>query len=324
MNTTAAAKPRRVYRDDPQRLARLIDHLKAEGTDEKKADIAPMFAKRLMRPQRMIVFVAAMLVTLFLMWVFAREKVDVHTVPEKPQSHWEQLSNQQQNRRQFDRGEVGYAPGAANEWYAHSYDFGIAQNDNRNALRTTLYAAGPPLVGALPMCNADRRITETGVPAQKYYRSTAETFDRRLVSFDGSTYLDKVRLEVVIANTMHSYNKPFNESPRWQKSAPFTVTCNSANSNVPSVAVTGGSNSNDVGGYTPTRFGNSTQRSIITDWWGTFSAAIPTHWASYPPAELKFGPDARVSRFHQNVTTYSGTVEAAIPHSLASYGDVGR
>jgi hypothetical protein len=318
MSATAAAKHRQVYRKDLQQLARPIHHLQGEATVDRTADIVPMFAERLMRTERLIALVAAMLVALFLVWVFAREKVKVRTVPEKPQSYWEQRSHQQEKSRQIDRGEVGYVPGTAYDWYVDSYEFGIAQNYNRNALLTSLYSAGPPLIGALPICNADGRFTETGMPAQKYYRSATEAFDTRRVSFDGSNYLDKVRLEVYTTNAMGSYNKPFDESPLWLTSAPFTITCKNASSNVPSIAVSGGTNTNHVGGYTPTRFGNSAQMSITRDWWGTFNAAIPTPWMSYPPAELKFGPGARVGRFHQGVTTH--TEEPAIPHSLEEYG----
>jgi hypothetical protein len=318
MSATAAAKPRQVYRKDLQQLASAIHHLQGEATFDRTADIVPMFAERLMRTERLIALVAAMLVALFLIWVFARAKVEVRTVPEKPQSYWEQRSHQQENSRQVDRGEVEYVPGTAYDWYVDSYEFSIAQSYNRNALVTSLYSAGPPLIGTLPICNADGRFTEAGMPAQKYYRSATEAFDTRRVSFDGSNYLNKVRLEVYTTYTMGSYNKPFDESTLWLTSAPFTITCKNASSNVPSIAVSRGTNTNDVGGYIPTRFGNSAQRSIARDWWGTLNAAIPTPWTSYPPAELKFGPGARVGRFHQDVTTH--TEEPASPASIEEYG----
>ena len=300
MSATAAAKHRHVYRRDLQQLARPVRRSQGETTADKTADIVQTFGKRLMGTQRVIALVALMLVTLFLIWLFAREKIELRTGRDKPQSYWEQRFHQQQKGGQVDRGEVGYAPGAANESYVHPSEF------------------GPPLIVALPICNADGRFTESGMPAQKYYRSATEAFDTRRVSFDGSNYLDKVRLEVYITNTMGSYNRPFDERPLWLTSAPFTVTCKNASSNVPSIAVSGGTNTNDVGGYTLTRFGNRAQRSITRDWWGTFNAAIPTPWTSYPPAELKFGPGARVGRFHQDVTTH--TEEPAIPHSLEEYG----
>ena len=317
MSATAAAKHRHVYRRDLQQLARPVGRSQGETTVDKTADIVQMFGKRLMGAQRVIALVALMLVTLFLIWVFARKKVELRTGPDKPQSYWEQRFHQQQERGQVDRGEVGYAPGAANESFVHSSELGIAQNYNRIAFLTSIYYAGPPLIAALPICNADGRFTESGMPAQKYYRSATEAFDTRRVSFDGSNYLDKVRLDDYITNTMGSYNKPFDESPLWLTSAPFTVTCKNASSNVPSIAVSGWTNTNDVGGYTPTRFGISAQRSITRDWWGTFNAAIPTPWTSYPPAELKFGPGARVGRFHQDVTTHAE--EPAIPHSPEEY-----
>jgi len=289
MSATAAARHRHVYRKDLQQLAPPIHHSQGEATVDKTADIVPMLAKTLMRIQGLMALIAAMLVTLFVIWVFAHEKVKFRTVPDKPQSYWKEGFHQQQNGRQVDGGDLAYAPSAANEWYVHSYDFGIAQKYNSDALRTSLYSAGPLLFGALPICIADGRFTEAGVPVRKYYRSTTEAFDTRSGSFDGSNYLAKARLEVFIANTMGSYAKPFDENPHWQAAAPFTVTCNNANSNTPDIAVTNGASPNDVGGYTPTRFGTIKQRGITKDWWGTLNAAIPTQWASYPPAELTFG-----------------------------------
>jgi hypothetical protein len=320
MSATAAAGHRHVFRRNLQPLARLINHLKGEATVDTTADIVPLFATRLMRPRRSIALVAAMLVIFFLIWIFARDKVEWRTVADKHHSYWEQRFYQQQKRRQVDRGELVYAPGAANEWYVHSYDVGIAQNYHRIALLTLLSSVGPTLIEALPICNVDGRFTETDVPAQKYYGSSTKTFDTRPAYFDGSNHIAKERLELLIANTTGSYAKPFYENPQWQASAPFTVTCSNANSNVPDIAVTGGADPNDEGGYTSTRFGTSTQRVITKDWWGALNAVIPTQWRSEPPAELMFGPGARVVRFHQNVTTYSRTAEPSILHSLTPYG----
>jgi hypothetical protein len=321
MSATAAARHRHVYRKDLQQLARSIHHSQGEAMVDKTADSVPMLAKTLMRTQVLLAPVAAMLVTLFMIWVFAHEKVEFRTVLDKPQSYSEEeVFRQHQNGRQVDRGDLAYAPGAANEWYVHSYDYGVANNYNSNALRTPLYPAGPLLIGALPICIADGRFTEAGAPARNYYSSTTETFDTRPVSFDGSNYLPKARLEVFIADATGSYAKPFDENPQWQAAAPFTVTCNNAKSNASDIAVTNGESPNAVGGDPPTRFGTITRRGINKDWWGPFNALIPTQWASYPPAELTFGAGARVGRFHQNVTTYSGTANPTIPHYLAAYG----
>jgi hypothetical protein len=288
MNTTAAAK-HRVYRNDLQRLARLIEQLQGEGTDEKKADIVPMFAKRLIRIQLFIAVVAAML-TLFLVSVFAREKVGVPGIADKALAYWEQRYYQQHKKRDVYGGELGYAPDG-DKWCVRSDDFRIVQNYNRTARSFPFLSAGPAPSGNPP-----------------------------IVSFGGSNYLDKIKLDYFIAHTMGSYNRPFDANPLWQNSAPSTITCNNANSNFPSIAVTGGANPYDVGEYTLTSFGNSTQKSTTKDWWANFNAAIPTHWTSYPTEEIMFGPGARVGRFDQNVTTYSATAVPAIPHSLAAYG----
>jgi len=268
MSATAAARHRHVYRKDLQQLARLIPHSQGEATVDKTADSVPMLAKTLMRTQGLLTLVAAMLVTLFMIWVFAHEKVEFRTVLGKPKSYSEEVFRQHQNGRQVDRGNLAYAPGAANEWYVHSYDYGIANNYNSNALRASLYSAGPLLIGALPICTADGRFTEAGAPARNYYSSTTKTFDTRPVSFDGNNYLPKARLEVFIADATGSYAKPLDENPQWQAAAPFTVTCNNARSNASDIADTNGASPNAGGGYPPIRFGTITQRAINKDWWG--------------------------------------------------------
>jgi hypothetical protein len=261
MSATAAARHRHVYRKDLQQLEPPIHHSQGEATVDKTADIVPMLAKTLMRTQGLMALIAAMLVTLFVIWVFAHENVKFRTVPDKPQSYWKERFHQRQNGRQVDKGDLAYAPGAANEWYVHSYDFGIAQKYNSNALRTSLYSAGPLLIGALPICIADGRFTEAGAPARNYYTSTTETFDTRPVSFDGSNYLPKARLEVFIADATGSYAKPLDENPQWQAASPFTVTCNNARSNASDIAVTNGASPNAGGGDPPIRFGTITQRA---------------------------------------------------------------
>ena len=290
MNTTTAANHLLVDRKDLRQPAYLTHNSQSEGTDVKTADIVPMLAKTLMRTQRLTVLVAAMLITLFLVWVFVRQKIGIRGIPDKAQSHSELSYYQPHKKRQVYGGDFGYAPDADNNWYVRNYDFGIVQDSNRNAPYFPFYSAEGSSSGNPPIVKAHGTFTETGVLVARNYSSDTETFDTRIVSFGGSTYLDKVKADYFIAHTMGFCNTPFDDNLRWQKSAPYTLAS----------------------------FGNTTRKSIAKDCSERINAAIRTHWISYPPAELKFGPGARVGRFHQDVTTH--TEEPAIPHSLEEYG----
>jgi hypothetical protein len=290
MNTTTAAKHRLVDRKDLRQLARQTHNSQSEDTDVNTADILPMLAKILMRRQRLIVLVAAMLITLFLVWVFAREKIGVPGIPDKAQPSSEASYYQPDRQRHLYGGDFGYAPDADNKWYVRTQDFRIVQDSNRNAPYVPFYSAEHPSSGKAPIVKADGPFIGTGVLAQRYYRSATETFDTRIFSFGGGNHLDKVKADYFIAHTMGFCNTPFDDNLRWQKSAPYTLAS----------------------------FGNTTRKSIAKDCSERINAAIRTHWISYPPAELKFGPGARVGRFHQDVTTH--TEEPAIPHSLEEYG----
>jgi TonB-dependent receptor len=234
-------------------------------------------------------------------------------IPDKAQSYWEQRYYRQHKKRHVYGGELGYAPGADNKWYFRYYDFGVVQDYNRNFVNF-------PFTSGNPTVNADGSFTETGVQALKAYRSTTETFDTRLAALGGSNDLEKFRLDYFIAHTMGSYNKPFDQIPYFQNSAPSTITYNNSNANFPSLAVTGGANPYDVSGYALSSFSNSTQRSVTKDWSGKLNVAIPTHWTSYRTEEWKFGVGARVRKFDQNVTTYNATAVPAIPLSQAVFG----
>jgi hypothetical protein len=320
MNTTTADNHLLVDRKDLRQLARLTHNSQSEGTDVKTADIVPMLAKTLMRTQRLTVLVAAILITLFLVWVFVREKIGIRGIPDKAQSYSELSYYQPHKRRQVYGGDFGYAPDADNNWYVRNYDFGIVQDSNRNAPYFPFYSAERSSSGNPPIVKAHGTFTETGVLVARNYSSATETFDTRIVSFGGSTYLDKVKAAYFIAHTMGSYNRPFDESLRWQKSAPAIDTFNYANSNLPGTAVADGANPYDVSWYSLASFGNTTRKSIAKDWLERINVAIPTYWTSYPIEELKFGLGARVRRFDQNVTTYGATTVPAAPHSPAAYG----
>ena len=318
MNTTTAARHRLVDRKDLRQLARQTHNSQSEDTDVNTADILPMLAKILMRTQRLIVLVAAMLITLFLVWVFAREKIGVRGIPDKAQSSSEPNYYQPDRQRHLYGGDFGYAPDADNKWYVRTQDFRIVQDSNRNAPYVPFYSAEHPSSGKAPIVKADGPFIETGVLAQSYYRSARKTFDTQIVSFGGGNHLDKVKADYFIAHTMVFCNKLFDDNLRWQKSAPAINTYNIANFNLLNTAVTDGANPYDVSWYTLASFGNTTRKNIAKDCSERINAAIRTHWMSYPPAELKFGPGARVGRFHQDVTTH--TEEPAIPHSLEEYG----
>ena len=236
-------------------------------------------------------------------------------VPDRAQTYWEQRYYKQHKKRHVYGAELGYAPNSNNKWYARYYDFGVVQDYNRNALYF-------PFTGT-PTVNSDGSFTDTGI-AQKYYRSTTETFDTRLASIGGSNDLEWIKLDYFIAHTQGLYNKPFDEIPIWQQSAPTTFTYNNSNSNFPSIAVTGGANPYNYSGYTLFNFSNSTQKSVTRDWSGKLNAAIPTHFTSYPTEELKFGVGARKREFDQNVTTYQagtpGTTVPALPLTPALVG----
>lgn len=230
-------------------------------------------------------------------------------VPDRAQTYWEQRYYKQHKKRHVYGAELGFAPNTGNKWYVRYYDFGVVQDYNRNALYF-------PFSGT-PTVNPDGSFTDsTGTGnnfAQKYYRSTTETFDTRLASIGGSNDLEWMKLDYFIAHTQGVYNKPFDEIPIWQLSAPTTLTYNNSNSNFPSIAVTGGANPYNYSGYTLTNFSNSTQKSVTRDWSGKLNAAIPTHWTAYPTEELKFGLGARKREFDQNVTTYNATSVPALP-----------
>ena len=233
-------------------------------------------------------------------------------IPDRAQVYWEQRYYKQHKKRHVYGAELGYAPDSENKWFFRYYDFGVVQDYNRNALYF-------PFSGA-PTVNADGSFTDStgtglaaGQFAQKYYRSTTETFDTRLAQIGGSNELDWIKLDYWIAHTQGLYNKPFDYKPIWQLSAPTTFTYNNANSNFPSIAVTGGTNPYDYTGYTLTNFSNSTQKSVTRDWQGKLNAAFPTHFTSYPTEELKFGFGARLREFDQNVTTYNATAVPPLP-----------
>ncbi|HEY4445155.1 MAG TPA: TonB-dependent receptor [Steroidobacteraceae bacterium] len=232
-------------------------------------------------------------------------------IPDKAQTYWEQRYYKQHKKRHVYGAELGYAPSSDHKWFIRYYDFGVVQDYNRNAV---IY----PFNGA-PTVNADGSFTDTtgvGSPpsyAQKYYRSTTETFDTRLAQIGGNNDLDWLKLDYWVAHTQGLYNKPFDYKPIWQLSAPTTFTYNNSNSVFPSIAYTGGANPNDYNSYTLSAFSNSTQKSVTRDWQGKLNAAIPTHWTGYPTEELKFGLGARLREYDQNTTTYNATSVPALP-----------
>jgi TonB-dependent receptor len=237
-------------------------------------------------------------------------------IPDRAQNYWEQRYYKQHKKRHVYGAELGYAPSGENKWFIRYYDFGVVQDYNRNALYF-------PFTGS-PTVNADGSLTDTtGGPggfAQKYYRSTTETFDTRLAQIGGNNDLEWLKLDYWIAHTQGLYNKPFDEIPIWTLPGPTTLTYNNSNSNFPSIAVTGGANPYDYSQYTLTQFSNSTQKSVTRDWSGKLNAAIPTHLTSYPTEELKFGVGARTREFDQNVTTYLATSVPALPLTPALVG----
>src|SRR5579859_891782 len=236
-------------------------------------------------------------------------------IPDRAQSYWEQRYYKQHKKRHVYGAELGYAPSGDNKWFFRYYDFGVVQDYNRNALYWQL--------NGTPTVNADGSFTDSTPSsnfAQKYYRSTTETFDTRLAQLGGNNDLEWVKLDYWIAHTQGLYNKPFDYKPIWQLSAPTTFTYNNSNSNFPSIAVTGGANPYDYSGYTLTQFTNSTQKSVTRDWSGKLNAAFPTHWTGYATEELKFGVGARKREFDQNVTTYTATTVPALPLTPALVG----
>lgn len=232
-------------------------------------------------------------------------------VPDKAQLYWEQRYYRQHKKRHVYGAELGYSPDAGNKWFVRYYDFGVVQDYNRNALYF-------PLTGN-PTVNADGSFSDvTGTDAapayaQKYYRSTKETFDTRLAQIGGSNDLGWVKLDYWVAHTQGLYNKPFDYKPIWQLSAYTNLTYNNTNANFPSISVTGGANPYDYSGYTLAQFTNSTQRSVTKDWSGKFNLAMPTHWTGYATEELKFGVGARKRKFDQNVDAYNATSVPALP-----------
>ncbi|GAC1499710.1 MAG: TonB-dependent receptor [Steroidobacteraceae bacterium] len=240
-------------------------------------------------------------------------------IPDRAQIYWEQRYYKQHKKRHVYGAELGYSPNSDNKWFFRYYDFGVVQDYNRNAIYY-------PFSGA-PTVNSDGSLTDStgtglaaGQFAQKYYRSTTETFDTRLAQIGGTNELDSIKLDYWIAHTQGLYNKPFDYKPIWQLSAPTSLTYNNSNSNVPGIAVTGGANPYDYTGYTLTNFSNSTQLSVTRDWQAKFNAAIPTHLTSYPTEELKFGLGARKREFDQNVTTYNASAVPALPLTPALVG----
>ncbi len=235
--------------------------------------------------------------------------VDSSGIPNKAQNYWEQRYYQQHKKRHVYGAELGYAPNGGGKWFLRYYDFGVVQDYNRNALYFPF--SGNPTV------NPDGSLTDTtgvvGGNAQKYYRSTTETFDTRLAQLGGQNDLEWLKLDYWIAHTQGLYNKPFDEIPIWTLPGPTTLTYNNSNSDFPRIAVTGGESPYNYSAYTLAAFSNSTQKSVTRDWSGKLNATIPTHWTSYPTEELKFGLGARKREFDQNVTTYNATTVPALP-----------
>jgi TonB-dependent receptor len=232
-------------------------------------------------------------------------------VPDRAQTYWEQRYYKQHKKRHVYGAEVGYAPSGENKWFFRYYDFGVVQDYNRNALYF-------PFTG-FPTVNANGSFTDTtNVPpsfccAQKYYRSTTETFDTRLAQLGGNDDLEWLKLDYWIAHTQGLYNKPFDYKPIWQQASPTTFTYDNSNSNYPSIAATGGANPYDYSAYTLAQFSNSTQKSVTRDWSGKFNAAFPTHWTGYATEELKFGVGVRTREFDQNFTAYNALTVPALP-----------
>jgi hypothetical protein len=73
MSATEASTHHQPHRTDPQQLAGLQGDSKTDTT----TDVVPPIAKRPVNAQRFIALVAAMLITLLLVWAFAHEKVGV-------------------------------------------------------------------------------------------------------------------------------------------------------------------------------------------------------------------------------------------------------
>src|ERR1700738_5043815 len=156
-------------------------------------------------------------------------------IPDRAQSYWEQRYYKQHKKRHVYGAELGYAPNSDNKWYIRYYDFGVVQDYSRNAVYY-------PFTGT-PTVNPDGSFTDStgvGTPptyAEKYYRSTTETFDTRLAQIGGSNDLDWLKLDYWIAHTQGLYNKPFDEIPIWTLPGPTTLTYNNSNSNFPSIGV---------------------------------------------------------------------------------------
>ena len=73
MSATEASRHHQANRRDPQQLAGLQSDSKTDTT----TDVVPLIAKVLVKAHRFSALVAAMLITLLLVWVFAHEKVGV-------------------------------------------------------------------------------------------------------------------------------------------------------------------------------------------------------------------------------------------------------
>ncbi len=73
MNATEATRRQQPNRRDLQQLAGLQSDAKPDTT----TDAVPLIARRLVKAHRFSALVAAMLITLLLVWVFAREKIGV-------------------------------------------------------------------------------------------------------------------------------------------------------------------------------------------------------------------------------------------------------
>jgi TonB-dependent receptor len=239
-------------------------------------------------------------------------------IPDRAKFAWDQRYYRQHKKRHVYGSEFGYAADPNNKWYIRYYDFGVVQDYNRNEFIFNF--SGNPTV------NPDGSFTDTATDV-KTYRSTTETFDTRLAALGGSDDLGSVRLDYFLAHTQGLYWRPYNFIPQWQKLDPVTglpltttVTYNQANSNYPSLAVTGGANPYDVSNYTLNNFSNSAQKSTTKDWSSKLNVAISTHWTAYPTEELKFGVGARMRKFDQWQNVYGASTAPAIPLSDAVFG----
>ncbi|MDE2082049.1 MAG: TonB-dependent receptor [Burkholderiales bacterium] len=233
-------------------------------------------------------------------------------IPYKALQTFEQRYYRQQKKRHVVGGEFGYSPSPAHHFYLRYYDFGATQHYNRNGLLYTF--PGNPVV------QPDGSVTESGVSAQKYYRSNKESFDTRLLSVGGKDRYDRFAIDYFLAHTIGSYKKPFDQIPVWTQAGTPTVTYNNTvNANDPSLSVAG-ANPFDPAGYAFTGFSNSTQNSTTQDWSAKLNVTVPTQFTSYETEQVKFGVGARRRRFSQDVSVYNATQLPVLPLTQAVAG----